>query len=392
MAVRTATPSSLHAGLTTPAPNVAIEQRKLVPIKWWAGLGALIVAFILYVLSDWIAGPYFKRVPAGPSDVPAHMEIAGFLFQVLSWPVALGMIYWFAVRPWRGERTLTLDGMLVIAFATLWFQDPLSAYGGHRFVYNANLINFGSWVHSVPGWQSFGQPGEMVVEPIAMIGGTYVYAFVLVMTLGTAVMRRAQARWPQMGKAGLIGCTFVAMCLFDIVFEGIIFMPLGIWEYPGGHLSIFPSTYHAYPLHEMLTTGALFTGVAALRYFRNDRGETVVERGAERIGSPRRRTLARLFAIIAAVHVVMFVSYNMPNYLVGTHSNDWPADLQKRSYFTNGICGERTDRACPSAATPLVRNDNSGEGGGSTYLTRDGRLGLPEGARVPEPIPFDRGR
>jgi hypothetical protein len=181
------------------------------------------------------------------------------------------------------------------------------------------------------------------------------------------------------------------MCLFDIAFEGIIFMPLGIWEYPGGHLSIFPSTYHAYPLHEMITTGAMFTGMAALRYFRNDRGETVVERGAERIRSPRRRTLARLLAVVAAVHVVMFVCFNLPNYFVGTHSNQWPADLQKRSYFLDGICGEGTDRACPSPATPLVKNDNSGKGGGSAYLTRDGKLGLPEGAKVPEPIPFDRG-
>src|SRR5438093_7302713 len=78
----------------------------------------------------------------------------------------------------RGELALAEVVMMVIAFATLWFQDPLSAYGGHWFVDNANLINFGAWVHQVPGWQSFGQPGAMLVEPIAMIGGTYVYAFV----------------------------------------------------------------------------------------------------------------------------------------------------------------------------------------------------------------------
>jgi hypothetical protein len=281
--------------------------------------------------------------------------------------------------------------MLVIAFATLWFQDPLSAYGGQWFVYNSSVINFGSWVHSVPGWQSYGAPGHMLVEPIAMIGGIYVYAFVLTMTLGTAVLRRSRARWPQMGKAGLLGVTFLTMCLFDVVFEGIIFMPLGIWEYPGGHLAIFPSTYHAYPLTEMLTCGALFTSVAALRFFRNDRGESVVEKGAERIRSPRRRTAVRLLAVIAAVHVCMFVFYNVPNYFAGTHSHTWPADLQKRSYFTDGICGAGTDRACPGPNVPLVRNDNSGKGGGSAYETRDGQLGVPPATQLPKPVPFDRG-
>ena len=38
----------------------------------------------------------------------------------------------------------------------------------------------------------------------------------------------------------------------------------------------------------MLTVSALFTAVAALRYFTNDRGEMVIERGIEKVeGRPR---------------------------------------------------------------------------------------------------------
>ena len=286
---------------------------------------------------------------------------------------------------------LPLDGMLVIAFTTLWVQDPLSHYGGHWFVYNSWLVNFGSWGHQIPGWHSYGEPGAMVVEPILLIGGVYVYAFTLTMLLGTAVMRRAKARWPQMGKVGLLSITFATMVAFDIVFEGVIFLPLGIWEYPGGPLAVFPNTYHAFPLNEILTVSLLFTGVAALRFFRNDKGETLVERGAEQIRSPRQRTVLRLLAVIAGVHLIMFLTYNVPNYLIGTHPRDWPEDLVKRSYFTNGLCGEGTDRACPGPSVPLTRSYNSFRKHGSAYLGRDGQLVVPEGTKLPELVPFDRG-
>ena len=118
----------------------------------------------------------------------------------------------------------------MIAFATLWFQDPLSSWGGHWFTYNAWALNFGSWAASMPGWLSFAEPGKMVLEPILIIPGVYVWVFVLTMFLGTAVMRKTKERWPRMGKMGLIGICFAVMCTFDIVFEGLIFLPFGAWS------------------------------------------------------------------------------------------------------------------------------------------------------------------
>lgn len=371
--------------------QVAAEERRMVPVKWWAAAGALWTAFMAWVLIRWVTGPFFEQVPAGPSEQPGWMEAFLTVFQLISIPLALFCLYWFAVRPWVRERRLTTDGVLVIAFATLWWQDPISAYGGHWFTYNANLVNFGSWTASVPGWGSFAAPGEMVVEPILLIPGLYVWVFVITMLMGCWVMRKAKARWPQIGKLGLIGICFATMCAFDIVFEGLIFMPLGAWEYPGGHLSIFPSTYHKYPLHEMLTVSATFAAVASIRYFVNDRGETVAERGIDRVrhGTGAKNAI-RAFAVIAAVHVALFVTYNVPNFWIGLHSNEWPADLQKRSYFTNGICGDGTDRACPGPGVPLPRNDND-DVGSSSYASPDGRLVIPESTELPEPVPFDRG-
>jgi hypothetical protein len=261
---------------------------------------------------------------------------------------ALFCLYWYLVRPWLRERTVTTDGLLVAAFATLWFEDPLSAYYGHWFTYNANLVNMGSWVHDVPGWVSPGSPGRMLVEPILVIPFVYVYFIMIGVLFGCWVMRRTEARRPGISTAQLIGVCFCAMALFDLVAEGLIWLPLGFWEYPGGIGLLFPGTYHKFPLNEMLTIAATFTGIACLRYFRDDKGRTVVERGLDRlkVGS-RRQTVFRFLALAFAVHAILFVGYNVPNSFVGAHSRPWPQAIQKRSYLTDYLCGPQTHSACP---------------------------------------------
>ena len=162
------------------------------------------------------------------------------------------------------------------------------------------------------------------------------------------------------------------MCTFDIVFEGLIFLPFGAWEYPGGHIAaLFPSTYHKFPLNQMLTVSALFTAVASLRYFTNDRGEMIVERGIDKVkAGPRTKVLIRALAAVAAVHLALIVFYNIPNSWIGIHSDEWPADLQKRSYLTNYVCGDGTDRACPGPAVPNARFDTNDFDGGSDTSRR----------------------
>jgi Spirocyclase AveC-like len=174
MSLLTPASASQPGGVAASPHAVAPEARRLVPVKWWAALGALIFACIAYVLIDWVSGPFFERVPTGPMDPPTYMKVAMVFFQAVSIPIGLALIYWFVVRPIIRQRRLTLDGMLVIAFLTLWFQDPLSAYGGHWFTYNSWALNRGSWVHSVPGWLSNGKPGAMLVEPILIMPGLYV--------------------------------------------------------------------------------------------------------------------------------------------------------------------------------------------------------------------------
>jgi hypothetical protein len=345
-----------------------------------------VLAFELFVLISWVSGPNFKRVPAGPTAEPGWMHTVQDVWQVAGVLAALFCLYWFIGRPWRRERTVTTDGLLVAAFATLWFEDPLSAYYGHWFTYNANLINFGSWVHDVPGWMSYGKPGAMLVEPIVLIAPVYVYFIVIGTMLGSWVMRRAGERWPHLSTLQLIGVCFAAMAVLDFIAEGLIWLPLGFWEYPGGIGLLFPGTYHKYPINELLTIATIFTAIACLRHFRDDHGRTLVERGIDklRVGSAG-QTALRFLAIAGAVHLILFLGYNLPNSWIGAHSRPWPKDLVKRSYFTDYICGQGTDNACPGPGVPLTR------GNGSARLGPNGQLVVPAGTQLPKLVPFDRG-
>jgi hypothetical protein len=82
------------------------------------------------------------------------------------------------------------------------------------------------------------------------------------------------------------------------------------------------------------------------------------------------------------------MTYNVPNYWIGTHSKEWQQDLVDRGYLTDGLCGAQTDRACPGPGVPLGRNDNTDSGRGSVYITPDGKAVIPPNTDLPKQFPF----
>ncbi len=365
-------------------PAQAVQQRTTRPVMAWAPVGTLIVAFEAYVIVRWVTGPYFMQVKPGPTPVPTFMKVTLLFFQVVMIPIALVLFYAFVIRPFRRERRVGVNGVLFLGLCSLWFQDPAGNYGGSEVVYNSSMFNRGSWVADIPGWGSFAKPGAMLMEPLAFTPAAYPVIFMLVAFLGAYVMRKAHTRFPAMGKLGLIGVCFGTMFVFDLLLELVLWLPLGIFEYPGGHWGIFGDTYHKYPIHEGLTIGATFTVTACIKYFIDDRGHSPVERGIETVkGKGGKQLVIRVMAVTAALQVGMLVTYTIPCIWVGQHSTAWPADLQKRSYFTDGICGDGTDRACPAPNVPINTRSsiNVTPGGGSVNNT---------GTTVPGIIPFAR--
>ena len=371
-------------------PTEALDARAHVtsrPVVAWAFVGGVILAVQLYVWAKWVTGPYFAPVPPGPSDPPTWMKTVLTIWTgviVAGWPVA---VYHFLIKPWRRERRITTDGMLLLAFTFLFFQDPLLNYLNTWCTYNSWLWNRGSWVQDIPGWVSWGKPGAMMPEPLLMNGFGYSYGVLICTMLGCWVMRRAKLRWPNLGVPGLLGVLVVFTFFFDIVMEGFFLMPMGLFTYPGAikSLSLFPDTYHQYPIYQGLMWGAVQAGFCSLRFFTDDRRRTFAERGLEHVQGGRfKHETTRFLAIFAAISAFFFLFYNLPAQWLAMHAEPWPEDIQKRSYFTMGICGEGTGRLCPHPALPIDQGETS------AYIDPDGNVVLPEGVELPKIVPFER--
>lgn len=364
-------------------PTAPVGARRTQPVTYWAVLGGATLAFILIIWGKWVTGPYFTTVPSGPDVPPLWMRAILMGWQIVIPPLALYLVYRTVIRPWRRERHVPFDGLMIVSFFFMWFWDPWSSYTGHWFTYNSYLYNKGSWVNDIPGFLASGRPGAQLPEPLLLDGPIYMTAFMLGAVLGTMAMRKAKARWPHCGPGRLIGVCFLSMMLFDLVIEGMIWIPMGYYTYAGGHFSLFPDSYHKFPLHEMIFAGALWTGFAILRYFTNDKGETLAERGSSRLKiSPVKKTIVRFLAVLAAMSVVFNITFNIPIALfIANHSDTWPKAVQERSYFTDHICGAGTDTMCPGPGVPNSR------GADSTHLDTDGRVVVPPGIELNKPVP-----
>lgn len=356
-------------------------------VRIWAVVGGAILLLQLYVWIRWITGPYFERVPTGPSDPPMYMKIPLMANAIVLWIGLPFALWFFIIRPWVRERRITLDGMLLVSMALMFFQDPLLNYFNTWCTYNTWLFNRGSWSSDIPGWVSPEEPGRQVAEPLLTNVPGYAYGVLLITIVGCWVMRKIKARWPNISNLRLILVTYALAFLLDFVMEGLILLPIGFYTYPGAiqAVSFNAGTYYQWPVYEGLMWGGVQAALCCLRYFTDDRGRTFVERGLDHVrGGFARQQFTRFLAIFAAVSACFFFFYNVPAQWIGMHADPWPEDHQKRSYFTGGICGDGTDTPCPNPVLPIPTKR-------SGFVNTDGELVLPEGAKLPQTIPFERG-
>jgi hypothetical protein len=248
-------------------------------------------------------------------------------------------------------------------------------------VYNTGFIQFGSWANFLPGWVV--PNGQLFSEPIYWEWALYIVFCLPPMALCNLLMKKAKERRPEIGVFGLIMVAFTAICIVDVTLE-VPFLLQGLYAFPGSirWLTLFHGHYYQFPVYEALLTGVFVGGWAAVRYFTDDKGRCVAERGLDRInGSPRKKGAIRVLAVCGLFNVVFFLGYNLPMGLIhGLYGDTWPKDIATRSYFTNGLCGPGTDYACPSVANPIPHKS-------SAYVNNEGELVVPPGTDGP---PFSR--
>jgi hypothetical protein len=368
--------TSEQAFISSASPPSAAEvtRRKFKPVKWWAGLGVVVLALGGYSATRWLLGGFAHVSRGGPDRVPAYMAITAHVQEVVFTSAAVLLFYYVVWKPWRRDRRLSTDAIIFLGIGTVWIQDPLMNYTQQFFVYNSAYLNLGCPQCFMPGW--IAHSSTMVESPF--VGWTFYFGLAyLAAKAGVMIVRWAQSKYPKLGHVGALSFILIPFFVFDILTE-FFWIRTGQYVYLGGAggphwLILFRGHFYQIPLWEVVLAAVWYTALTVGMLIKDDKGRHMMERGIDEIRGPRRRqTGLRLLAAIGMFNVLIFVAYTLPMAMLVMHWNQSPADIQNRSYFTQGICGPRTTYACPDPRLP-VPNVNSARVG------PDGKLVAPNG-------------
>lgn len=329
------------------APN-PVDTPRITPVKAWAFIGLAFTVLQLYVYIRWVASPDFHHPQTGTDPVPGIVKFWAWFVQIATL-IAIGVAILWVVRQVRRERRLTFDGILLIAWFSVMWQDPVLNYIRPTFFYNSYLISFGSWVEYVPGWIS--PNGGNLPSPLLMSG--FGYLSCLLFSIGiTAAMRQAKRLRPSMGVLGLVTVAMVTAFFMDLAYE-VFMVRTSLYAYSGAvhSLSLWGGERYQFPLYESLFWGFVWASTGVLRYFRDDKGRSVVERGAESLAvSQRTKTVWRTFAVIGFLNT-MYVIFNIAINFAALQIDSTPKGYP--TYLRNDMCGAGTQYACPGPEVPI---------------------------------------
>lgn len=354
--MRTASSASAASSSRTRTPSLAAA--KTAPIVVWAAIGVLIFLFQAYVLVTWATGPNFVTTPPGPD---ALSETQRWYFLFLQTAIPLGavvcLIKWVLLPRLRLGH-LSADGRLFLAGSLIFFWDMSMNYSATTLLYNSHLLNFGAWtLGSWPMW--FSPAANLLPEPILVTPPGYT-ALVTTQALFVCwLMRKAKARWPNLRPLACIGLIILGCTVVDSTIE-VLLIRTEVYAYPGAirAFALFPGETYQFPLNEGILFGGLGVGsMAMLLFFRDDRGDTIAERGVDSLRvSENAKGWLRGFSVFGYCHFMFIVLYAIPMQFFSLHSGPFPEGYP--SYMLNGMCvyGPNADQ-CPGPGIALPRLD-----------------------------------
>lgn len=321
-------------------------------VKVWAAMGFGWLVFSVYIWARWVLSPEFTPTPTGRDPVPRWLFIWTHTFEFLSTSMWCACIYFWAIRPWRRSGKMTWDGLFILAGATLYIQDPWINYSNYWFLYSSVFVNFGSWTTQLPGWMV--PRGNLIPEAPLAWGGAYAWLVIAPAIFAGSFILRARNRWPDMSNLQLVAVFFLGFALLDLLLEGS-FASTGLYAFastiPGA--TLFAGKPYQFPLYEMVWMGSMWSTYTFFRFFRDDKGLSIVERGIDGLSlSERSKTFVRWLALVGAVQAILFLTYNLPIQWSAMRGGSFPL---YPSYLINGVCGPDTPFDCPGEGTPIPR-------------------------------------
>jgi hypothetical protein len=325
MTFRTAASSSREP---TGSRSVQVSRRWALP--HYLALLALPIAFVeLWTVVAWLAD--------SPTQVTQFRQSGS-----LNWWAAHGCEIGMALASVpvivhlyrdvkRQGRVLTFDVMFCLACATLWWADDALNFFQPNFVVSSNFINLTNPLGHLP----------FVVNPDIGRAPDAILFYFLVETFGVlgaamlvsnflARLKRNRDDFSRARQAFVILAIGAAI---ELLWEPVS-LGLGLWSYE------LPLSLHIgsrggnYPFAELVEGALFFALLIMLREFKNDKGESIAERGLSK-ETPRVGRAISLAALYAAAQLIMWVGGNLPAAASSFYAPQWHP---LPSYLVNGIC------------------------------------------------------
>lgn len=240
----------------------SVSPRSPVPVAALAVLGGVVIAVQAWGYVAWLLSPDFTTVTS-PTPTPDAVRAGVARAQLVS---VVGTVLWlgYVVWDWRRRRELTWPLLWTVAWALVFWQEPLVNVRTRTFSFNKEFANWGDWTTHLP----FVRDSSPLPEAILLEGLVFVYLLPLV-AFGTVALMRVLRRL-RVPVFAVVLVAWLAVGLFDLLFErqGIDGGLLAYAEVGGPALDRGePSQW---PLYEGLAIGLAWALPGMVMFFRRE--------------------------------------------------------------------------------------------------------------------------
>ena len=251
------------------------------------------------------------------------------LIIVISIPIAIHVI-----RGCLRTRRITFDAKLCVAALLAGWQDPLANFAQPTFFYSSDWVNTNSWCGNVP--LRVNPVCGAVPQPILFNFFEYAFGVLGLAIVFNAVMRAIKRRWPGIRPFQMALATLAFAMLIDVSLQEPA-LHLRLWAFPNLPWSLL-GTNVPYPLSDLFGFSPFFTSMALLRFYKNDRDETFLDRDTRHL-APRWRFVLSLVAMVGFTNVV-YTAFSLPDVLAAPYSTHMATNLP--AHLMNGVCTNGT--------------------------------------------------
>jgi hypothetical protein len=259
----------------------------------------------LLAYSAWTLGAWLLD---GPHPITTYRETSGVALifaRLLEVATILLTITVAAVTLRRcvRQRRLTFEAKMLIALAAAVFWDTLLWFDAPVWLYSENWLNLNDWWGHAP--LATNPVAGAAPMPVLMQLGMYIGFPFAGLLASSALMRRAQARWPRLTTPALFGITTLIV-IPTFVFGSYLLNVLHLWSSGDAKPFLLTGVDWRMSIGEPLWAVPWALALLVLWYFRDQHGRALTERGLDRL-SARTRSAVSLLATIAYVSLASIV-------------------------------------------------------------------------------------